>query len=108
MSLSRLDKWTVVPILTLIQATSVDYPLQTAGGTIAVTGYLASRGVYDARIIKEACRGNWRHAKVNGLECSFALAQTVAWHTFASTLGVAAGTAVENYFMDYREQNTFE
>ena len=101
MSLSSLVDHTLVLIVTLIQATSVDYLLQSAGGTIAVTGYSAAGGIHDARTVKEACHKNWTHARVDGLECFFAVAQTAAWHTFALTLGLAGGTAFKYYSMDH-------
>lgn len=85
-------KWALVLIAPLVRETNANYSFQIGGGAIAVTGYFAASGVYEAQAIKQACYGNWRHANVNGLECSFAVAQTMAWHTFVISLGVGGGT----------------
>ena len=94
-------KWALILVAALIRETKVDYAYQIGGGTMAVTGYFAHRGVYEVQAIKKACYGNWRHARVEGLECPFALARTMAWHSFMIAVGVAGGTKAE-YSIKYQ------
>lgn len=87
----------LVFLVAYVRQSYINYTFQIGGATIAATGYFAHAGIHQAQAIKNTCHGNWRHAKVNGLECSFALSQTMAWHTFVITLGAAGGTVAETY-----------
>lgn len=84
-------KWAVIVLLSAhtIQY-YVEFSPQIGGGTMALTGFFAHTGVHQIQAINNTCNGNWRPGRVNGLECSFALAQTVAWHVFATLLGIAS------------------
>lgn len=76
-SLAMMFKYNLINLIVLLAAyvrqTCIGYPFQISGATIAVTGYFAHIGVYQAQAIKNNCYGNWRHADVNCLQCSLGL-----------------------------------
>ena len=83
-------KWALIVLLSahIIQS-YVEFPPQIGGGTMALTGFFAHTRVHQIREIKNTCTDNWRHGRINGLECSFASAQIIAWHTFMTLIGIA-------------------
>ncbi|KAF2218154.1 hypothetical protein BDZ85DRAFT_253795 [Elsinoe ampelina] len=85
----------LLELLSWLTAPATNIPnLHYVGGTMVMTGYFTTRGVYQFQEINRRCYGDWRHARVGGLHCSYAVAQQVGWHAFAGSVGVAGGEVV--------------
>jgi hypothetical protein len=70
-------------LVAYIWRTFANHPHRIGAGTLAFAGYFAHSGLHQVQTIGSTCYGTWRHGRVDGLECSFAVVQTMTWHAFA-------------------------
>jgi hypothetical protein len=85
-------KYVFLILAAYIWRTFAKHPHQIGAGALAFASYFAHSGLHRVQTIGSTCCGNWRHARISGLECSFAVAQTMSWHAFAVSSAMALET----------------